>query len=99
MTIKFHNTYSRTINHKSNPSILSKLLKTVELSKKKKKIIVWFTKFAHRLLLSSIYLSVVIVIIVDLILYSSDKYNLVSLAGIGVYVVIMFIFSVKPSKV
>ena len=52
-----------------------------------------------RFVLGCIYTAVVIMIVVDLTVYSADPYNLVSISGVAVYLILLFIFSVNPSKV
>ncbi|ESO12301.1 hypothetical protein HELRODRAFT_93209 [Helobdella robusta] len=58
-----------------------------------------YTNFINWFLLASIFVGVIIMLIVDLTSKSAELYNLVSLSGVVVYVLLLFIFSVSPAKV
>jgi hypothetical protein len=49
--------------------------------------------------LAALYILIIVVVIVDVATVSKNAYNLVSLGGIVIYVVLLFIFSFNPSKV
>ena len=54
---------------------------------------------ACRIVLAGVYLFIATFIIVDLVLVSQTAYNLVSVIGIVVYLVLLFVCSRDPAKV
>ncbi len=53
----------------------------------------------YRFVVAMIYLAVIAFVIVDVVHINKDPYNLVSGAGIIVYVLLFFIFSHSPAHV
>ena len=52
-----------------------------------------------RLVLCGLYIAIIVIIAVDLATVSKNAYNLVSLSGIIVYILLLFVFSFNPAKV
>lgn len=50
-------------------------------------------------MLAALYILIIVVVIVDVVTVTKNAYNLVSLAGIVIYVAILFVFSYNPAKV